>query len=45
MSVCLPVNISLVDQKITSLYGNITTSLIDSIRICVRVYFTWSGHL
>ena len=29
MSVCLPVNVLFVDQQITFLYGNITTSLIN----------------
>ena len=40
MSVCMPVKISFVDQQVNSLYGNITTSLINSIQVCARVYST-----
>ena len=31
ISVCLPVNVLFVDQQITFFYGNVTTSLINSI--------------
>ena len=45
MTVCLPVNILFVDQQITFLCGNITTSLMDPIEVRTWMSSTWSGHL
>ena len=45
MSVCLPVDVPFIDHQITSLYGNVTTSLIVTIYVCMWVHSTWGGHL
>ena len=45
MSVRSPVNDSFVDRHITSLYGDTTTGLNNSIQVCERVYLTSGCHL